>query len=222
MRTCLAAATLLLLLAAPAAPAAAQGVPDYIPDEPGESLLDRERERQRERYRSFFSRFFSVGGVAMAPITRNGLGYASEAGIGMHLDSGDALFLAVGTRLFPDAQRFSAPAGLGPSASAPELYAAVGYELSATRALGESAFADRAALRMGVGVLVARTGAITLDIGPTYELFRGQLRGHNWSLPVGPRLTVAMISDPDVTLARTFLGLNAGFRWQFMGRERMD
>lgn len=73
-----------------------------------------------------------------------------------------------------------------------------------------------------VGVLAAGTSAMTFEVGSAYELLRGQVRGHAWGLPVGPSLTVAMVRDADLNLARTFLGLHAGVRFQLIGSERLD
>ena len=69
MRTHRFAPLLLILAAAVAAPATAQGVPDEIPDDPEESLADREERRLIERYRGALGQFFGMGGFAVAPAT---------------------------------------------------------------------------------------------------------------------------------------------------------
>lgn len=215
---------LILGFGAVSTPAIAQGIPDNIPDKPGESLVDRERERMEERYRSTLSRFFTTFSFDMAVTpgphlhqlaTGDGFGYQANVGVGMHLESGDALLLSVGTRVIPAPTSVDATR---PAYRDPQWYFGVGYEVSGTRFLGSSPTAQRSALGLGVGVLSAEVSALAFEIAPTYAL----LQRDAWSFPVGVKLNVATFRSTDLSVTRTFLGVNLGVRWHWMHRDRLE
>lgn len=215
MRT-LRIASLLLLGSLAAAPIAAQGIPDNIPDRPGESLADRNRERMVERYRGLLGRFFTDGSVAMAPL--GGPAYQLNAGVGLMLENGDAVLLAAGARAVP-ADPDGRFAGSLPNDGA--WVAGVAYELSGTRVLGSSPLGWRTALGLGVGIMRGEElTAATFEVAPTYAL----LVGRNWSVPVAVRFSLSTIDnrDPDARLTRAFVGLDLGVRWHWLRRDRLD
>lgn len=206
---------LLLALGAASTPAVAQGIPDNIPDLPGESLVDREKERMEERYRGTLSRFFTAGTFDVAPVPSRGWGYGASVNLGMSLESGDALLLSVATRVLPAApESLDGPRRLGESQS----YFGVRYEVNGTRFLGSSPHARRSALGLGVGVLHSEVEALAFEIAPTYDL----LQRDAWSFPIGVKLNLAMVSDSEVSVTRTFLAVNLGVRWHWMHRDRLD
>ena len=205
-----------LLGALAAAPATAQGIPDNIPDKPGESLADRHWDRMEERYRGLLSRFFSGGSFDVAPIA--GPVYQLELGLGYTLETGDALTLHVGGR--------TVPAMIGARTASPAFgdgafFGRLGYELSGTRFFGASPLGWRSALGLGVGVLSGTDlTAALFEVAPTYAL----IVRDSWSVPAGLRLSLATIDnrDPDATLTRAFLGIHFGVRWHWMHRDRLD
>lgn len=206
---------LILAFGAASTPAVAQGIPDNIPDLPGESLVDREKERMEERYRGTLSRFFTAGSFDVAPITGTGLGYQANASAGMYLESGDALLLAVGTRVVP------APDSLEFAQSGfhkPQWHFGVAYEVNGTRFLGSSPHARRSALGLGVGVLYSEVSALAFEIAPSYNL----LQRDAWSFPAGVKLNFTVVSGPEASVGRAFLGLTFGIRWHWMHRDRLD
>lgn len=206
---------LLVALGATSSPGLGQAIPDNIPDEPGESLVDREKKRLEERFRGTLSRFFSGGGFDVAPLAAEGLGYQANVNVGMYLPGGDALLLAVAAR--------DVPARLGSEIPDPgrrwtEWYYSVGYELSATRLLGPTPFAQRSAIGLGVGVLSGEVSVLALDLGPTYDV----IQRDSWSVPVGVRLNVAMVGSRDIAVTRAFLGVSLGVRWHWARRDKLE
>lgn len=213
-------APILVLIAfgAGPAPTLAQQIPDYIPDEPGQSLADREKERMEERFRGTLSRFFSTSSVQLAPMTDNGVAYQANVGVGMRVGYADALYLNIGTRSFPSPRIADSSQPLT-FLQGRQWYLGAGYQLSGTRITGPSALGRRTALGLGMGVLMAETGtAVTVDIAPTYELMARDW----WSLPIGVNLSLAMIGNEDAAVTRAFLGLNVGVRLHWVRRERVE
>lgn len=206
---------LLFALGATSTPGTAQAIPDNIPDEPGESLVDREKKRLEERFRGTLSRFFSGGGLDVAPFAAEGLGYQANVNVGMDLPGGDAILLALAARGVPGRLGSEIPRpGLGETA----WYYGVGYELSATRLLGPTPLAQRSAIGFGVGVLRGDVSVLALEVGPTYDV----LVRNSWSMPVGIRLSVATVGDQDVATTRAFLGINLGVRWHWARRDKLE
>ena len=208
-------ALVLLLLSGFAAPTLAQGIPDYIPDTPGESLIDRELERMAERYRSTLSGFYSLGTMDMAPVTGEGLGYQATFNVGYRLESGDALFLSFASRDTPF--RYS-DEPFTPESMQPVLFAGAGYELSGMRFFGESFLGYRSHLGMSLGLIAGDVEAVALDISPTFDV----MQKHNFVVPVGIRLSVAATRVDARPIARAFLGLNVGVRYHWLSRDRLD
>lgn len=209
-------APLLLFATLVAVPATAQGIPDNIPDDPGESLADRHWKQIEESYRGLLGRFFSGGSFNVAPI--GGPVYQIGLGLGYTVESGDALTLHFGARAVPptvDAR--TARSGLGDGA----FFGRLGYELNGTRFFGSTPLGWRTALGLGVGVLSGTDlTAALFEVAPTYAL----IVRDSWSVPAGIRLSLATIDnrDPDATLTRAFLGIHLGVRWHWMRRDRLD
>lgn len=212
LRPTLCLALITCLLALMAAPAAAQAVPDNIPDVPGESPADRAQERFVERHRGFLSRIFTAGSFDAGPLPRDGLGYQTNVRVGLDFRSGDAMFLAINSRMLPDRdpQYFDNQALV--------VYAGVGYTLSGTRFLGSSEAGQRTALSTELGVWSGEASLVALDVSPTYEI----LRGASWSVPAGVRFSLARISGPDATVVHPFVGLTIGAKLYLFARERVE
>lgn len=208
------APTLLLLLLCPTA-AAAQAIPDNIPDVPGESPADRERERAEERYRGTLSRLFTTGSFDMAPVTGAGAAYQTNLNLGLNLRSGDAVFAFASTRGTPADIDGGIPL-LGGHQSV--WYYGIGYVMSGTRVLGDSPLARRSALNLGVGVVDGEVASVAVDIGPTYDLLRGDF----WSLPAGIKLSLAAVRDDNASMTSAFLGFTIGVQRQFGHREKLE
>lgn len=201
-----------LLLTLLAAPAAAQGIPDYIPDLPGESPADRAQERLIESHRGFLGRVFTLGSFDAAPLPGDALGYQSNLRLGLEFRNGDAVFLAMNARVLPAGDP---PVGQG----GPIWYAGLGYTMSGTRLLGSSEAAERSALSTEVGWWPGESSSlVALDVSPTYEV----LRGAWWSLPVGARFSLAGIIGPDGAMLDPFVGLTAGVKLHVFARDRLE
>lgn len=207
---CLALTTLLVALMA--APAAAQDIPDNIPDVPGESPADRAQERFVERHRGFLSRIFTTGSFDAGPLPRDGLGYQTNVSVGLDFRSGDAMFVAINSRILPDRdpQYFDNESLV--------VYAGVGYTLSGTRFLGSSEAGQRSALSTELGVWSGEASLVALDLSPTYAI----LRGASWSVPAGVRFSLARINGPDGTVVHPFVGLTIGAKLHLFARERLE
>lgn len=211
-------ATLLMPVAlAGAVPALAQGIPDNIPDEPGESLVDRERERMEERYRGFLSRFFTMGTLELDPVTQSRLGYQGTVSLGLDVWNDDAVYLAVSARNLPvRAEVTSDPIEPGRRV---EQYYGAGYALSGTRILGhESPLGRRSNLNLGVGVLTGEVSVLAFEVAPTYDL----MVRDGWAVPMGIKLNVATFGSDAGSVTRTFAGLSVGVRWRWLRRERLE
>lgn len=203
-----------LLVALIAAPAAAQAIPDNIPDVPGESLADRTKESFVERHRGFLSRIFTTGSFGAGPLPRDGmgLGYQTNLSLGLDLPSGDAVFLAFNNRIVPSRDR------LDLDSDPWVVYTGLGYTMSGTRFLGSSEAAQRSALSTELGVWSGEASLVALDVSPTYEI----LRGASWSIPAGVRVSIARISGPEGSVVHPFVGITLGAKVHFFARERLE
>lgn len=202
-----------LAVLALSSPVAAQEIPDYIPDDAEESLADREQKRMTERYRHILSRFFSTGSVDMAPVTDHGFGYQASVGVGYRLPSDDAVFATLGARAFPSRDLLARG-----TVDAAQWHVRIGYQAAGTGWFGDSPWAHRLAVDLGAGVLVGRTArAMTVDVAPTYAV----LQRDGWSVPVGVRLDLTALGVADAAVARAFLAVELGVRWQWLRRERL-
>lgn len=207
---------LLVASLAAAAPAAGQWLPDHIPDDSEEWLADRTRERMIERYRGVLGRFFTEGTFAMAPF--GGPTYQANAGLGMTLESGDAVALNVAVRAA--SLNSSAPPGDNDWSEAAVIVGA-GYEVSGSRVFGASPVGWRSALGFGLGVMSGTDFTVaTFDVKPTYDLLVRQ----DWSVPVGLRISVSSIDagDRDAFLTRPFVGFHLGVRRHLARRGKLD
>lgn len=208
------AALLLLLFVLSATPAVGQAIPDHIPDVPGESLADRERDRMAERHHATLSRFFTAGGFDMAPVTGNGAAYQANGKFGMDFRSGDAVFVFFSSRRLPvDRDPISPLNGV-----AFQYYYGMGYRVGGQRFLGESQFAQRTGLNVGLGVVTSDVSIVAIDIEPTYAL----LSGDSWTVPVGVKLGLVAADSQDAAMSSAFLGLSVGVQWRLWDRKRLD
>lgn len=208
------AALLFLLFFLSATPAVGQAIPDHIPDVPGESLADRERERMAERYHATLSRFFTAGGLDMAPVTGHGAAYQANGKFGMDFRSGDAVFVFFSTRWMSVDSDPASPL----DGAEFQAYYGMGYRVSGQRFLGGSRFAQRTALNVGLGVMTSEVSTVAFDIEPTYDLLSGDF----WTVPVGVKLGLAAVDSQDGSMTSAFLGLSVGVQWRLWHRKRLD
>lgn len=205
----------LLLLALAATPMAGQAIPDGIPDLPGESPADREKERAKERYHGTLSRLFTTGSFDLAPVTGDGSAYQANLNLGYNLGSGDAVFVFMSRRnVLADWNRDVALPGGLESAS----YYGLGYELAGARFLGASSLARRSALNLGLGVMRGELSSVALDVTPTYDLLNGDF----WSVPAGLKVSLISVGSADASMSRAFLGFTVGVKRRFGHRERLE
>lgn len=205
---------LLPLLLCPTA-AAAQAVPDEIPDVPGEGPADRWQERLEERYRGTLSRFFTSGSFDMAPVTGAGAAHQTNVNLGLNFRNGDAVFAFASTRRLPT----DIDGGIqGVGRRQAVWYYGFGYIMSGTRVLGDSPLARRSALNLGVGVVDGEVASVAVDVSPTYDL----LGGNFWSVPAGLKLSLAAVRDDHASMTSAFVGFTIGVKWQFGHRDRLE
>lgn len=204
-----------LLFFLPATSADGQAVPTNIPDVPGESLEDRERERLAERHHALLSRFFGTGGFDMAPVTGHGAAYQGNVKVGMDFRSGDALFAFFSSRRMPVERE---PGAALLDGAAFQYYYGLGYELSGRRVLGESQLAERTGLNIGLGVLQGEVSTVAFDVEPTYDLLRGSF----WTVPVGVKLALARVEGEAASVNSAFVGLSVGVQWRLWHRNRLE
>lgn len=206
---------IVLLLALVATPTSGQAVPDNIPDLPGESPADRAKERAKERYHGTLSRLFTTGSFDMAPVTGDGSAYQANLDFGLHLRSGDAVYVFMSKRnVLADWNREVALPGSLESVS----YYGLGYELAGTRFLGASSLGQRSALDLGLGVTRGEVSSVALDVTPTYDLLNGDF----WSVPAGLKISLMTVGSADASMSRAFLGLTVGVKRHFGHRERLE
>jgi hypothetical protein len=197
-------------------PAEGQWLPDDIPGDSEEWLPDRTRERMIERYRGVLGRLFTEGSAGLSPF--GGPAYQMNTGLGLTLESGDAVLLNVAVRAIPSEPESPLTESAWNQAA---LIVGGGYELRGTRVFGASPLGWRTALGLGIGVMSGTDlTATTFEVTPTYDLVVRQ----GWSVPVGLRLSVSTLGgqDRDTYVTRPFLGLQLGVRWHLARREKLD
>ena len=208
-----------LLIAATAAAmsappsAAAQSIPDNIPDISGESPTDRAQAQLLERHRGFLSRIFTTGSFDAGPLPREGVAYQTNLSLGLDFRGGDAVFFALNSRVLPPREPldFRDRRWLW--------YGGFGYTLSGTRFLGDTEAGQRSALTTELGVWPGETSLVALDVSPTYEI----LRGVDWSVPAGLRLSVARVHGLATgSVIQPFVGFTIGAKLHFFSRHRLE
>ena len=212
----LALLVVLSLISLTGSPLAGQAIPEWIPDEPGESPADRAQERLKERFRGTISRFFTTGGFDLSPFAADGSTYQANVSLGMTFSSGDAVFLFASSReLVGD--RSGVESNLHRSATA--WYGGLGYEISALRFFQPSGLARRSSLNVGAGLIkVGELEGGVLEVAPTYRL----IEGRSWSLPMGLKLSLAALgSETGTVTTDAFVGLSLGIRHHFGERQKL-
>lgn len=193
--------------------AAAQGIPVDIPDTPGESPADRERQKREERHHSKFSRLFGTTSViASSALNQSALVFDTILEGGVQLKGGDALYLFVGARSAPALVVDGSPLIGGGDASQ---LVALGYELGLARFSAHPIVA-RSAIGLTMGGWFGDTSMLSLDVSPRY-IVRGN---QYWSFPVGIKISTAFAGD--VGLPLTLVGLSMGVRRHFGQRESLE
>lgn len=205
---------LILLLMAPTA--GAQAIPDDIPDRPDRSPGDVNRERLTERHRSELSRLFAATHFAVmpfgGPVTADRI---VQGGVRLH--HGGAIHLSFGVRTSLDGLPlfFSSPDGVHESA----YLMSFGYDLVGRAVLGDSPFARRTVVGLGLGTMTSEANMLVAEVNPRYTLYRGQYV----SLPVGARLSTVFVSDgADTRVRKSFLGFSVGMQINFAHRDRLQ
>ena len=195
------------------ATAAAQGIPVDIPDTPGESPVDREREKREERHHSKLSRLFGTTSiVASSAVNQHARVFDTILEGGVQLKGGDAVYLLVGARSAPALGLDGSPLTEGSDASH---LLALGYELGLARFSSHPVVAS-SAVGFTMGGWFGDTRMLSFDVSPRY-IVRGN---QYWSFPVGIKISTTFAGDVGQPL--TLVGLSMGVRRHFGQRESLE
>lgn len=205
--------------------AAAQDLPDNIPDGP-RWVPEKQRDELTERHRDVISRFFTGAQFSAAPAWTKGpsaFGFQLEAGfdVGEH----DAIYITVGAREYVEAgatrsDRRGAPDLGGGQWSEKEVNAlfSMNYEAGLVRYLDGTLFGRRTAVGVGVGLVGGGgPGMLSVEVGPTYTL---PINPH-WSLPVGVKIGQTLIGAGRAQVRGTFVGLSIGVKRFYGHRDHL-
>jgi len=205
--------------------AAAQDLPDNIPDGP-RSVPEKQRDQLTERHRDVISRFFTGAQFSAAPAWTEGpstVGFQFEAGF--DVDEHDAIYITFGAREYVAVETMrsdsrGAPGLGGGRWSEKEVNAlfSVNCETGLARYLDDTAFGRRAAVGVGVGFVGgAGPGMLSVEIGPTYVL---PINPH-WSLPVGVKIGQTLVGARSAQVRGTFFGLSIGVKRFYGHRDHL-
>lgn len=195
--------------------AAGQAIPVDIPDTPGESPVDREREKRKERYQALWSRFFGATSVSASPIlSAPGLLFDMVVEGGIEIGDGDALYFTFGARTTTDDPRASR---LGPFSNDTDMAGqifAVGYELGLKR-FSSAEMLRRSTVSFSFGGYMGDDNMLYADVSPRYIIRASQY----WSLPVGIKVTTAYLGQNATPIGT--VGVTAGIRRHFGQRKTL-
>ena len=194
--------------------AAAQDIPDDIPDAP-EGLDERREKRLQERHHATISRLFASTKTALA-LSPGALGYGVQVAGGTLLDQGSAILGTVDVYQIPvqaDEDNFFLPEGGMETVYTTSLQ----LQLRLRRLLAPSKLADRGVIGLGMGWSggSAGSGGLGLMVTPEYLIPINPY----WSLPVGFSLNAVVSNAPEAR--RTFVGLHVGLRTHFGQRRQL-
>ena len=202
-----------LLFGVPAA--VGQAIPEHIPDTPGESPMDREREKREERHHAALSRFFGTTSVSASPILSGpGLFFDTVLEAGVEMRNGDALYVMLGARSATDDP---AASRLGPFSSQTDAGGglfALGYELSLAR-FSTNDLVGGSSVSVSFGGLLSDVYMLYVDVSPRYIIRANQY----WSLPVGIKMTTSFLGENANPIGT--VGVTAAIRRHFGQRKSL-
>jgi hypothetical protein len=206
LQSCLAITMLLILAGAPAA--SAQWVPDTIPQDPEESLADKQRKRFEQRHHATLSNLFVGNATAgMLDWRGNAPMFGSGMEVGKHLQGGGAVYVAAGVAMIPQADLFGATTAWS--------YLSASYDLPLS-----AVFPQRDGLRnvlfgLGAGAWGGEDALLSMEISPRYRL-----RPHpDWEMPVGFRVTRLVAGVGDGVVGQTYIGPVVSVRYRLFRRD---
>ena len=206
----------LMLMVALSGTAAAQAIPDNIPDGTP-SVPEQQREQLKERHRDVVSRFFTGANLSAAPAFNQGLtAYSAQVEFGFDVARHNILYLTLGARQHV----VDDPEATGWFGAQKETAAlvAVHYDLGLARFVEASTFSRRAAIGLGLGAVVSENlGMLTVEVAPKYVLPINRY----WSLPVGLKIGQAVIGGRGAQVRTTFVGLSIGVKRFFGHRDHL-
>ncbi len=214
-----------VLCAGPVAEALAQDLPGNIPDDPRD-LPDGQKDILKERHRDLISRLFVGTQASAAPTLRRDLiAYGTEKEVGLDLAPHHALSLVFGVREYvlrpdaPDATHDNPARRLGEEDSRKETIAlfSVNYDRRLAAWGGDSRFARRTSVGVGVGGALGDGHLITVDLTPSYEI---PVRT-NWSMPVGLKIGQAILGKDRARVRGTYVGFSVGVKRRFGGHDAL-
>jgi hypothetical protein len=196
--------------------AAAQAIPDNIPDGT-QSVPEQQREQLTERHRDVVSRFFTGANLSAAPaFDQEETAYSAQIEFGVDLARHNALYLTLGARQYlVEAPETSA--WLGGRKETAALFAAH-YDLGLARFMEAFTLSRRAAVGLGMGAVMGEDlGMLTVEVAPKYVLPIDQY----WSLPVGLKVGQAVIGGHGAQVRTTFVGLSIGVKRFYGHRDHL-
>lgn len=207
----IAIAALLVLLGV--TDAAAQAIPVDIPDTPGESPADREREKHKERHHAALSRFFGTTSVSASPfVTGGGLFLDTVFEGGIETGRGDAVFLMLGAR----STQASAKTGtIADQIEGGGQLFALGYEVGLAR-FSSHPIVGGSSVSVAVGGFLGEVDLLYVDVSPRYIVRANSY----WSFPIGLKLTTGLVSEHADAVGS--VGFTAGVRRHFGQRETLE
>ncbi len=212
----------LLIGAGVAVPAAAQDLPEHIPDGTGEGLDEQNAERLEERHRSLLSSLFATTSLGTAlPAFNVAPGLTKRIAGGYEFRSGDALAASITVYRLRNGEAYrdiaGEPSAFGRVPVGRTVYLlTLRYELGLRRFAGASQTARRTSVAFGFNMSPGQVGAgLGASITPQYTLPINA----RWSLPVGLRVGGIMLGEEQVR--HFFVGVHAGVMLHFGRREQM-
>lgn len=191
--------------------AAAQAIPPNIPDTPGESPMDREKERLRERHLGTPSRLFALGevGYTFAAARFPAMAQMSLGG-GYQIEGHTVLYASVASWATETASD-----GVGFTSTQSVVAVALGLDVGMDRLTTSLFLAQHGALGLTVGVLDADQDYFFAEVTPKFIL----RLNHLWSAPLGVKFGTALVSSETVL---PYMGLSVGIRRHVGQREKLE
>lgn len=196
-----------------ASTATGQAIPIDIPDTPGESPADRERQKNEERHHAKLSRVFGTTSFIAAPaLNRHGLVFDTILEAGVELRHGDAFYIMIGAR---NAPALSEEERYWNDVRESAQLLAMGYDIGLARFASMPILAN-SALGIAAGGWFGDVNVFTVDVTPRY-LFRAS---SFWTFPVGLKFSSGFVgSNAD---AVTLIGISFGVRRHFGQRRSLE
>lgn len=201
--SCFAFALILL-----ATPVLAQSIPVDIPDTPGESPSDREREKREERFMPFLSRMYMHTTVGASPLLhRDGAVFDTFVEAGFRFGESNSIFVVAGPRIAPqmlddETGRHRVEGGY---------VAGLGLEFG----FSESPQLENWSLSFATGTWTGDVDMFFTELSPRYIYPLNEY----WKLSAGVKASVVTFSQGDVVF---FAGPSFGLRRQFGQRRILE